>query len=133
MIYFFWTLPAIAVVTVLASGRAGTFAASIIGVIVALFVALTTAPHGFQISEALVFLARGAWIGWIIVPYILGGLLFWQMAIRPGNAAMPGETMRNVTMVVPVLITSCHVSEQPNIGPLMAQITTMPTAVMNAQ
>ena len=92
LIYFFWTLPAIAVVTVLASGRAGTFAASIIGVIVALFVALTTAPHGFQISEALVFLARGAWIGWIIVPYILGGLLFWQMAIRSGNAVMPGET-----------------------------------------
>ena len=44
MIYFLWTLPAIAVVTVLASGRAGTFAASITGLIVALFIALTTAP-----------------------------------------------------------------------------------------
>ncbi len=92
LIYFFWTLPALAVVTVLASGRAGTLAASIIGVIVALLVALTAAPHDFQTSEALVFLSRGAWIGWIIVPYILGGLLFWQMAIRPGNAAMPVET-----------------------------------------
>jgi lactate permease len=27
-----------------------------------------------------------------VVPYILGGLLFWQMAIRPGNAAMSVET-----------------------------------------
>src|SRR5688572_19637311 len=42
------------------------------------------------------------------------------------------KTMRNVTMVVPVLITSCHVSLKPNRGPLAAQITTMPNAVMNA-
>ena len=29
--------------------------------------------------------------------------------------------MRNVTIVVPVLMTSCHVSLKPNSGPVMIQ------------
>src|SRR5688500_15458356 len=33
------------------------------------------------------------------------------------------NTMRNVTMVVPVLMMSCHVSEKPKNGPLSAQAT----------
>src|SRR6476660_1762768 len=41
------------------------------------------------------------------------------------------NTIRNVTMVVPVLITSCHVSENPKSGPLTAHTRTMPAAVMN--
>jgi lactate permease len=90
--YLVWTLPALAVIAAIASGRVGTLVASIVGLSAALAVALTTAPHGFQISDAIVSLARGAWIGWIVVPYFLGGLLFWQMAIRPGDAAMPVET-----------------------------------------
>src|SRR5687767_5461908 len=38
------------------------------------------------------------------------------------------KTIRNVTIVVPVLITSCHVLEKPNRGPLAAQSTTTATA-----
>jgi hypothetical protein len=38
------------------------------------------------------------------------------------------NTIRNVTIVVPVLMTSCHVSENPKIGPVMAQMTITPTA-----
>jgi len=59
---------------------------------VAIAVALGAAPSEFRPSDAALALLRGTWIGWIVVPYILGGLLFWQMAIRPGNAAMPVET-----------------------------------------
>ena len=33
--------------------------------------------------------------------------------------------MRNVTMVVPVLMMSCQVSEKPKTGPLAAQTTTI--------
>src|SRR4051812_38047769 len=40
--------------------------------------------------------------------------------------------MRKVTIVVLVLITSCHVSEKPNIGPLMPHATTISAAQMNA-
>ena len=36
-------------------------------------------------------------------------------------------------MVVPVLITSCHVSEKPKSGPLTAHTMTMPAAIMNVE
>lgn len=92
MIHLVWALPALAVIGAIASGRAGTLAASLIGLLVALTVALTAAPHAFQVSDAAIALARGTWI---VVPYILGGLLFWQMAIRPGDAAVPAEAVVN--------------------------------------
>lgn len=94
MIYLVWTLPALAVVGAIASGRIGTFMASIIALVIALVVALTTAPHDYSSAEAVVSLARGAWIGWVVMPYILGGVLFWQIAMRTGDAAMPVETLQ---------------------------------------
>ena len=39
--------------------------------------------------------------------------------------------MRNVTTVVPVLITNCQVSLYPKIGPVTAQMTTIATAIRN--
>lgn len=92
MIYFVWTLPAFAVIISIASGRLGTLPASVVGLSVALIVTLTSAPQIFLAPDAVISLLRGAWIGWTVAPYILGGLLFWQMAIRPGNATMPVET-----------------------------------------
>ncbi len=50
---------------------------------------------------------------------------FWVFWIR--------KTIRKVTIVVPVLITSCQVSEKPNSGPVAAQTTTTSAAVRNAQ
>jgi hypothetical protein len=41
------------------------------------------------------------------------------------------KTMRKVTMVVPVLMTSCHVSEKPKSGPVTAQ--TMMTSTASAK
>src|SRR5262245_24668154 len=40
--------------------------------------------------------------------------------------------MRKVMIVVPVLMTSCQVSLNPNNGPVTAQIRTMVTAIPNA-
>ena len=40
--------------------------------------------------------------------------------------------MRNVTIVVPVLMTSCQVSLNPNSGPVAAQTTMTPTAMRKA-
>src|SRR5215207_9067495 len=42
------------------------------------------------------------------------------------------KTIRNVTIVVPVLITSCHVSEKPKRGPVTIQTTMTVTARANA-
>ena len=93
MTYFVWILPALLVIAAIASGRLGVLAASAIGLASALVVALAAAPHSFQLSDAAVSLARGIWIGWIIVPYIVGGLLFWQIAMRTGDAGMPSSTL----------------------------------------
>src|SRR5690242_13781191 len=41
------------------------------------------------------------------------------------------KTMRNVTIVVAVLITSCQVSLNPKIGPETPQTTMIATAAMN--
>jgi hypothetical protein len=50
---------------------------------------------------------------------------FWVFWIR--------KTIRKVAMVVPVLITSCHVSENPKSGPVTAHTTmtrkAMPKAI----
>ena len=42
------------------------------------------------------------------------------------------NTIRNVNTVVPVLITSCQVLENPKIGPETAHPTTMTIAAKNA-
>jgi hypothetical protein len=42
------------------------------------------------------------------------------------------NTMRKVTIVVPVLTMSCQVSEKPKMGPLSAQRTMTETHSMNA-
>ncbi|WP_424629171.1 L-lactate permease [Bradyrhizobium sp. SYSU BS000235] len=119
MTYLVWTLPALAVIGVIASGLAGTLPAALVGTVIALVVALTTAPHAFSAIDAATALLRGAWIGWIVVPYILGGLLFWQMAIRPGNAAMPVETsLTDVRARRRLLFTACYL-----IGPFAESAT----------
>ena len=43
------------------------------------------------------------------------------------------KTIQNVTTVVPVLITSCHVSEKWNKGPVSAQTATTRTEAISAQ
>jgi hypothetical protein len=48
---------------------------------------------------------------------------FWVFWIK--------KTMRKVTMVVPVLMISCQVSENPKKGPETAQTKMMATAAKN--
>src|SRR5689334_8228176 len=43
------------------------------------------------------------------------------------------NTIRNVTIVVPVLITSCQVLEKPRSGPVQAQTTRTATAATKTQ
>src|SRR6185369_838175 len=43
------------------------------------------------------------------------------------------NTIRNVTIVVPVFMTSCHVSENPKTGPVTPHTTIVPNAMTKAQ
>lgn len=80
MTYLLWSLPALTVIGAIASGRVNTTIAAVLGLFAAIPIALYAAPAPFGGAQLAVTLERGLWIGWIITPYILGGLLFWQMA-----------------------------------------------------
>lgn len=85
-----WALPALVVVIGIASGRLNTTRAALLGLIVAIPVTLLTGPvdlGGEGLGRAM---ARGLWIGLTIAPYILGGLLFWQVAM-PVRAPRAGS------------------------------------------
>ncbi|MGY6271476.1 hypothetical protein ACXIUT_17440 [Achromobacter denitrificans] len=88
MTYLIWSLPALTVIAAIASGRVNTTIAAILGLAAAASVALGAAPAPFGYGQLGLALARGLWIGGIIAPYILGGLLFWHMAAQaPAPAA----------------------------------------------
>lgn len=82
MMYLLWSLPALIVIGAIASGRLNTTAAAVLGLLAALPIALYGAPAPFGIGQLGLALERGLWIGGIISPYILGGLLFWNMAAQ---------------------------------------------------
>ena len=50
--------------------------------------------------------------------------LAWMAAESRFCVFCTRNTIRKVTMVVPVLMTSCQTSEKPKIGPVTAQTTT---------
>jgi hypothetical protein len=57
--------------------------------------------------------------------------LIWVAFISRLVVAWMTNTIRNVTIVVAVLITSCHVSEKPNSGPVISHVT-MTTAARSS-
>jgi len=96
MMYLLWSLPALAVIGAIASGRLNTTAAAVLGLLAAVPIALYAAPASFSAGQLGLALERGLWIGWIITPYILGGLLFWNMAAQgraPRQSADGGKTV----------------------------------------
>ncbi|CAB3683649.1 hypothetical protein [Achromobacter piechaudii] len=96
MSYLLWSLPALIVIGAIASGRVKTTVAAVLGLLTAIGVALTAAPGAFSAAQLAVTLERGAWIGWVITPYILGGLLFWQMASpSPSPASRPDADLND--------------------------------------
>lgn len=99
MTYLFWFLPTIVLALAVLSGRCSPTVASFLGLATAVPVAFATAPVAFGFAPLLGALTRGAWIGATIAPYILGGLLFWQLAARPAAssaqpAALPADQHR---------------------------------------
>lgn len=86
MTYLLWAAPALTVIVLIASGRTGTLTASLVGLAATLLVTMTRAPVPFGTAEAVASLVRGVWIGWIVVPYILGGLIFWRTVFHTATA-----------------------------------------------
>ena len=97
MNYLLWLLPALVVAAAVASGRINTTYAALLGLIAAIPVAAFSGPVDLGSAQLASALARGLWIGTTIAPYILGGLLFWQVAMpaaKPASAsASLGKTV----------------------------------------
>jgi len=77
-----WASPALLVVAAIVSGRLSVAKAAMLGLVASAVVAMLSGVVPFGFSELVIALARGAWIGLTIAPYVFGGLLFWQVAAR---------------------------------------------------
>lgn len=86
MHYLIWLLPALSVAAAIASARLSTSGAALLGLALAIPIAMFTGPLPFGGAAVQLSLSRGLWIGATITPYILGGLLFWQLAAQPVTA-----------------------------------------------
>lgn len=96
MMYFFWSLPALVVLATILSGRTNITVASVLGVMATIPVALLAGPTTFALDQLTEALLRGLWIGAVITPYILGGLLFWQVAARGPADSSPAMTGQSI-------------------------------------
>lgn len=94
MQYLVWSLPAVAVVLLIATGWAKPTGAALTGAICALVVAFVASPSPFGPAQAITSIARGAWVGWIVVPYLFGGVLFWRVAMRDDTEGMRVAALR---------------------------------------
>lgn len=91
VVYLVWSLPIIAVFALVGSGRAGSALAAAVGAALAVAVALLAAPVPFGPADALAQAARWAWLAWLVVAVILGGLFFKEAASAPAQAAPTAE------------------------------------------
>lgn len=82
MQYLVWAMPALLVVAAIVSGRVSVAVAALLGLVASAPVAVLYGVMPFGNSELGLALARGAWIGLTIAPYVFGGLLFWRVASR---------------------------------------------------
>ncbi|WP_193088847.1 L-lactate permease [Advenella sp. FME57] len=106
MTYFIWSLPALIVLAAIVSGRANATVASVLGLGTAIPVAIFYGPGPFDAAQLTQALLRGLWIGVVIAPYILGGLLFWQVAASGFKARQHAGATQLRSTTKPVAMTS---------------------------
>lgn len=97
MTYFLWSLPTLTLLAAILSGRVNTTIAATLGLACAVPVALWTGPSLlFDSHQLYVALLRGLWIGTVIAPYIVGGLMFWQVAARAPAKPSPQSSVEQL-------------------------------------
>ncbi len=101
MSHLVWAVPALLVVAAIVSGRVSVAGAATIGLIASMPVAMLSGVVPFGLHELAVSLARGAWIGGTIAPYVFGGLLFWQVASRYAAKIAPQASKPDVPASAP--------------------------------
>lgn len=85
--YLLWASPTLVVALTIIFLKWSATRASILGLLVTVPVSFFSGPLPFSSEQLTDSIARGAWIGITIAPYILGGLLFWRVASLPAPEA----------------------------------------------
>lgn len=91
MSYLIWSLPSLVVAGAIGIGRVKTTHAAALGLVATIVIACLAGALPFGAGELADALARGAWIGATIAPYIVGGLLFWQFASQGVQSPAPAS------------------------------------------
>lgn len=92
MLYLLWLAPVVLLIVLIGVFRQPVIRSAMLGAALALLVAFLSAPRVFGFHEAILAVARGSWIGLTVVPYILGGLLFWRVASLVGEGGRQSGT-----------------------------------------
>lgn len=95
MQYFLWLAPVALLIVLIGVARQPVVRSALLGAALALIVAFFSAPQVFGLREAALALARGSWIGLTVVPYIIGGLLFWRVASLVSQDQIPASTVND--------------------------------------
>ena len=77
--YLFWSLPFLAVASLIATGRASSTTVGFVGFATSLAIAMIAAPAHFEWPEAIAAMARGGWLALLVGAVILGGLFFREV------------------------------------------------------
>jgi lactate permease len=95
LVQFLWSLPISVVAALVASGRVSSIGAGLGGTLCAIVVALAGAPVPFGPADAVLAIARGIWLGFLVGAVILGGLFFREIVSAPAaDAAQPDAAQR---------------------------------------
>lgn len=89
MLHLVWSLPLLAVLGLLATGRASTVGAGWVGAGLMLVVAMTAAPTRLDATAAVLSLGAGGWFAAVVASVIVAGLFFRDIVagLRPGGVA----------------------------------------------
>src|SRR4051812_19433574 len=82
----FWSLPFLAVATLIASGRASSTTVGFVGFAISMAIAMVSAPNHFEWLEAISAMARGGWLALLVGAVILGGLFFREVVAADDTA-----------------------------------------------
>lgn len=80
MLNLLWLSPILIILILVISNKVNITFSAMAGFFLAILISILFSPKTFDIIALQYSISRGLWIGTIISPYIIGGLLFWQIA-----------------------------------------------------
>lgn len=90
-----WLSPTILLALAVMSGRIHISYSALIGLLAAILVGFGFGNLNYDFTRIVESILRGGWIGIIILPYIMGGILFWNLAL-PNQSDLKNLNTANI-------------------------------------